>query len=64
MVYFEKGLYDGIVVLSFTKDNLTYRFPDGRKHYHAKIHWTRVKNIDHPVQYVNVNGKRIFAFKK
>lgn len=64
MVYFERGNYGKIIVIRISEDKLIYQFPNGKRTYEAKIFWTRVKGVDHPVQYVNVRGRRIFAFKK
>ena len=42
----------------------TYRYASGKKHYTVPIHWARLKNIEHPVQYVRVRGKIIWAVEK
>lgn len=68
MVYFEKGRRYGsktvIVVQKTDKDSLTYRYASGKKHYTVPIHWARLKNIDHPVQYVRIKGKIIWAVER
>lgn len=68
MVYFQpqtnhKSGSISIFVVSINSDKtrLTYRFTNGTVRYTAPIHWSRVRNIDHPVQYINVKGRRIWA---
>lgn len=67
MVYFQCRTYRAgktfitVVRISKSRDRLTYRFANGDKEYSVPIHWSRVRNIEHPVQYINVRGSRIWA---
>lgn len=68
MVYFQsKAVYkagDTFIIVTHinkSKDRLTYRFIHGHVRHSAPICWSRVRNIEHPVQYINVKGKRIWA---
>ena len=67
MVYFQCKRYStwdiSITVIRIDKAraSLTYRFTHGTKEYTVPIHWSRVRNIEHPVQYINVRGSRIWA---
>lgn len=68
MVYFEKGSKYGsnptIRVLKLTKDYMTYRFENGKAEYTVPIYWARLKTIEHPVQFIRVRGKPIWAVEK
>ena len=67
MVYFQCKTYRAgkisitVVRISKSRDRLTYRFANGDKEYSVPIHWSRVRNMEHPVQYINVRGTRIWA---
>ena len=67
MVYFQCRTYRAgkisitVIRISKSRDRLTYRFANGDKDYSVPIHWSRVRNIEHPVQYINVKGSRIWA---
>lgn len=68
MVYFQsKAVYkagDTFIIVTHinkSKDRLTYRFIHGHVRHSAPIYWSRVRNIEHPVQYINVRGSRIWA---
>lgn len=68
MVYFQsKAVYKAgdtfIIVTHINKarDRLTYRYIHGHVRHSAPIYWSRVRNIEHPVQYINVRGSRIWA---
>lgn len=70
MVYFQsKAVYkagDTFIVVTHitkTKNRLTYRFIHGHVKYSAPIYWSRVRNQDHPVQYIEVNGQRVWAYR-
>lgn len=68
MVYFEKGCRYGskpvIIVDKVDKDTLTYRFSTGTVQHTSPIKWARLKTVSHPVQYVKVRGKPIWAVEK
>ena len=67
MVYFQCKRYStwdiSITVIKIDKAraSLTYRFTHGTKEYTVPIHWSRIRNMEHPVQYINVRGSRIWA---
>ena len=68
MVYFQsKAVYKAgdtfiiVIHINKAKDRLTYRYIHGHVRHSAPIYWSRVRNMEHPVQYINVRGSRIWA---
>ena len=70
MVYFQsKAVYkagDTFIIVTHidkSKDRLTYRYIHGHVRHSAPIYWSRVRNQEHPVQYINVKGLRVWAYE-
>lgn len=67
MVYFQCKRYSTwdisitVVRIDKARASLIYRFTHGTKEYTVPIHWSRIRNMEHPVQYINVRGSRIWA---
>lgn len=66
MVYFVIGGHyksgnTSIIITSLGKDYLTYKRERGTKEYRAQVRWARLKSLDHPVQYIRLDGRLIFA---
>lgn len=70
MVYFQsKAIYkagDTFIIVTHinkAKERLTYRYIHGHVRHSAPIYWSRVRNQEHPVQYINVKGQRVWAYQ-
>lgn len=66
MVYFVIGGHyrsgnTAIIITSLEKKYITYMRAKGKVEHRTKVYWTRLKNLEHPVQYIKLDGKRIFA---
>lgn len=66
MVYFIIGGHyksgnTAIIVTSLEKKSITYMRAKGKVEHRTKVFWTRLPYMDHPVQYIKLDGKRIYA---
>lgn len=50
-----------IIITGIGKDHVTYMRANGRTEYRAKLHWAKMKYSQHVLQYIRLDGKRIYS---
>lgn len=50
-----------IIITGISKDHVTYMRANGRTEYSAKLHWAKMKYSQHVLQYIRLDGKRIYS---
>lgn len=50
-----------IIVTGIEKDHITYKRAKGNTEHRAMLHWARMKNSQHVIQYIKLDGKRIYS---
>jgi len=66
MVYFVIGGHYAkgntrIIITGIGKDYVTYIRARGSTEHRAKLYWARMKYSDHVIQYIRLDGKRIYS---
>lgn len=50
-----------IIITGIGKDHVTYMRANGRTEYRANLHWAKMKHSQHVLQYIRLDGKRIYS---
>ncbi len=50
-----------IIITGISKDHVTYMRANGRTEYRAKLYWAKMKHSQHVLQYIRLDGKRIYS---